>query len=132
MNLSKFSGMELIRLYGELLAEMRGRKLIRTKNVTGELGEYIVVDYYNKTKGLPKLEFAPPVTKNIDAISDIKPLFEYVVVIKLDDNYQPTLIIQLDWETFFRHKHWYSRINAYNLLITKALIEEADVVFAKA
>lgn len=160
MELSKHSGMELIQLYGELLSEMRSRELIRTKNVTGDLGEYIVIDYYSRTKGLPKLQFAPPSTKNIDAISvngerysikcittnttgafygvekdiklsEIKPIFEYVVVIKLDENYQPILMIQLDWETFFKHKHWHSRINAYNLIITKALIEDAEVLFDK-
>ncbi len=160
MDLSKQSGMELIQLYGELLSEMRSRELIRTKNVTGDLGEYIVMDYYNKTKGLPKLQFAPPSTKNIDAISvngerysikcittnttgafygierdakkdEVRPLFEYVVVIKLDENYQPELIIQVDWETFFKYKHWHSRINAYNLLITKALLEDAEVIYKK-
>lgn len=68
MDFSKYSGMELIKIYGELLSEMREDKLIRSKNVTGDLGEYIVVDYYTKTKGLPKLQFAPPSTKNIDAI----------------------------------------------------------------
>ena len=115
MDFSKYSGMELIEIYGELLSKMREDKLIRSKNVTGDLGEYIVVDYYTKTKGLPKLQFAPPSTKNIDAISvngerysikcittnttgafygiekntdisDIKPLFEYVVIIKLNEN----------------------------------------------
>ena len=160
MELSKHSGMELIQLYGELLNEMRSRELIRTKNVTGDLGEYIVIDYYSRTKGLPKLQFAPPSTKNIDAISvngerysikcittnttgafygiekdakfsEIKPSFEYAVIIKLDENYQPILMIQLDWETFFKHKHWHSRINAYNLIITKALIEDAEVLFDK-
>lgn len=100
--------------------------------------EHIVIDYYNKTKGLPKLQFAPPSTKNIDAISvngerysikctttnttgaffgiekdvdydNTRPLFEYVVVIKLDATYQAELILQIDWECFFKHKHWHSR-----------------------
>ena len=69
MNLSSCSGMELLKVYGDVLSEMRHRNMIRSKNVTGDLGEYIVVDYYTKTKGLPKLQFAPPSTKNIDAIS---------------------------------------------------------------
>lgn len=160
MDLSNQSGMELIQLYGKLLSEMRSRELIRTKNVTGDLGEYIVIDYYSKIKGLPKLQFAPPSTKNIDAISvngerysikctttnttgafygiekdakkdEVKPLFEYVVVIKLDEYYQPILMMQMDWETFFKHKHWHSRVNAYNLIITRALIEDAVVLFDK-
>lgn len=149
--------MELIEIYGELLSKMREDKLIRSKNVTGDLGEYIVVDYYTKTKGLPKLQFAPLSTKNIDAISvngerysikcittnttgafygiekdtDIKPLFEYVVIIKLDKNYQPEFILELDWEAFFEHKHWHSRIGAYNLLVTNSLIEDGKIIYKK-
>lgn len=160
MDFSKYSGMELIRIYGELLSKMREDELIRSKNVTGDLGEYIVIDYYTKTKGLPKLQFAPPSTKNIDAISvngerysikctttnttgafyginkdadiaSIKPLFEYVVVIKLDKNYQPEFILELNWETFFKHKHWHSRISAYNLVITNSLIVDGKMVYKK-
>ena len=160
MDFSKYSGMELIRIYGELLSKMREDELIRSKNVTGDLGEYIVIDYYTKTKGLPKLQFAPPSTKNIDAISvngerysikctttnttgafyginkdadiaSIKPLFEYVVVIKLDKNYQPAVRLELNWETFFKHKHWHSRIGAYNLVITNSLIVDGKMVYKK-
>lgn len=160
MDFSKYSGMELIRIYGELLSKMREDELIRSKDVTGDLGEYIVIDYYTKTKGLPKLQFAPPSTKNIDAISvngerysikctttnttgafyginkdadiaSIKPLFEYVVVIKLDKNYQPEFILELNWETFFKHKHWHSRIGAYNLVITNSLIVDGKMVYKK-
>lgn len=125
------------------------------------MGEYIVVDYYTKTRGLPKLQFDPPSTKNIDAISvngerysikcittnttgafygiekvadinSIKPLFEYAVIIKLDENYQPEFILELDWEAFFKHKHWHSKIGAYNLLMTNALIENGKIIYKKA
>ena len=133
MDFSMYSGTELVRMYGELLVQMREKNIIRSKNVTGDLGEYLVIDHYTKTKGLPKLQFAPPSTKNIDAISvegdrysikttttnatgafyglaqdadsNMRPMFEYVVVVKLDDMYQPELILELDWDAFFRHKH---------------------------
>lgn len=160
MDFSNLSDIEIIKVYGELLSEMYDRKLIRSKNVTGDLGEYIVIDYYNKTKGLPKLQFAPPSTKNIDAISvngerysikctttnttgaffgiekgvdysNARPLFEYVVVIKLDTTYQAELILQIDWECFFKHKHWHSRVGAYNLTITKALISDSKIIYQK-
>lgn len=160
MDFSNYTGMELIKVYGELVSKMREEHLIRTKNVTGDLGEYIVIDFYRKTKGLPKLQFAPPSIKNIDAISvngerysikcvtthttgafygieedaaieQTKPLFEYVVIIKLDAKYQPELILELDWETFFRHKHWHSRIKAHNLLLTNALMEDGRVLYQR-
>ena len=160
MDFSNYSGIELIQLYSELISKMREDNLILSKNVTGDLGEYIVIDYYTKTRGLPKLQFAPPSTKNIDAISvkgerysikcittnttgafygiekdadinSIKPLFEYVVIIKLNENYQPDFILELDWETFFRHKHWHSRVGAYNLVITNSLVEDGKMVYKR-
>jgi hypothetical protein len=67
-----FSGLadkELIQAYSELLKELKRRKSIRTKNIIGELGEFLAIDFYNSTPGLPKLQAAPPGTKNIDATS---------------------------------------------------------------
>ena len=126
--------------------------------ILGTDSRYIVIDYYNKTKGLPKLQYAPPSTKNIDAISvngerysikctttnttsaffgierdvdynNTRPLFEYVVVIKLNAIYQAELILQIDWECFF--KHWHSRIGAYNLIITKSFISDSKIIYQK-
>ena len=126
MDFSKYKGTELIGIYSDLLKEMKKQKLIRSKNVVGDLGEFIVIDYYTKTKGLPKLQFAPPSTKNIDAISvngerysikcvttnttgafygiekdisinEVRPLFEYAVIVKLKDDFTPQLIIEIDW-----------------------------------
>ncbi len=159
MDFSKYNGTDLIKIYGDLIKEMKMKQLIRSKNVVGDLGECIVIDYYKKHCSA-KLQAAPPSTKNVDAlstkgerysikctttnttgtffglpkdclISDIKPLFEYVVVIKLDENFQPLLILEIDWETFFKHKHWHSRMNAYHLLIGKNLIADSKILYSK-
>lgn len=63
MDFSKYTGIELIHIYGELLSQMRKENLIRSKNVTGDIGEYIVIDHYTKTKGLPKLQICTTVHK---------------------------------------------------------------------
>lgn len=159
MDFSKYSGTELVQMYGELIEQMRAKNIIRSKNVTGDLGEYLVIEHYTATKGLPKLQFAPPSTKNIDAISvdgdrysiktittnatgafyglakdadsNMRPMFEYVVIVKRDDKYQPELILELDWDAFFHHKHWHSRINAYNLHLTKSLIKDGKIIYQK-
>ena len=160
MDFSSIKGVELILTYGDLIKDMKRQKLIRSKNVVGDLGEFLVIDYYNKTKGLPNLQFAPPSTKNIDAISkngerysikctstnttgtfwgitkdcnisEVKQAFEYVVIIKLDDTFQPLLILEMDWETFFKHKNWHSRMNAYNLHITNSLINDSKILYKK-
>lgn len=151
---------ELVNSYGELLSEMRKRGIIRSKKFTGDLGEFIAIDYYSKTKGLPKLQFAPPSTKNIDAISvagdrysiktttthttgvfyglekdaamkDTRQIFEYLIIVKLGDDYSAELILEVDWPTFFKYKHWHSRIKAYNIILTNELIKESKIIFQK-
>ena len=69
MDLSNLENSALLMLYGEIIEELKRRNVIRSKNVVGDIGEYLAVDYYTKTSGLPKLQFAPPSTENIDAIS---------------------------------------------------------------
>lgn len=161
LDFNNYSEQELVHAYSNLLTEMRKRGIIRSKNVTGDLGEFIAVDHYCKTRGLPKLQFAPPSTKNIDAISvdgdrysiktlttnttgafygiphaakieDVKQGFEYLIIVKLDDNFSPVLILEMDWSTFFKHKHWHSRINAHNIILTKEVLDDSKIIFSKA
>ena len=47
---------QVINLYSDIIKELKARKIIRTKNVLGELGEYLAIQYYNNTPGLPKLQ----------------------------------------------------------------------------
>ena len=37
------------------ITELKRRKVIRTNNVVGELGEYLAIEIYNSTPGLPNL-----------------------------------------------------------------------------
>jgi hypothetical protein len=68
-NLQNLSDSQIIQLYSDSIKELKKRNIIRTKNITGELGEYIAVEYYRNNPSLPNLEFSPPSTENIDAIS---------------------------------------------------------------
>ncbi len=101
------------------IKELKRRKVIRTNNIVGELGEYLAIEIYNSKPGLPNLSPAPVGTENIDAISrkgdrySIKSTsnnttgvfygleepvsnipdnqkFEYVIVCKFDDNLRVT------------------------------------------
>lgn len=58
VSLKKLDDLELTLLYSSLLKELKHRGIIRTNNVVGELGEYLAINFYNKTKGLPKLQAA--------------------------------------------------------------------------
>ena len=162
MDLSNLEKYDLIMLYGQIIEELKNRNIIRSKNVVGDIGEYLAVNYYTKTPGLPKLQFAPPSTENIDAISikgerysikcttsnttsvfyglnppesdEVqKQLFEYVVIVVLNSSYQLKQIIELDWNTFLKHKKWQSRVGAWHLILSKKLLADATIVFdAKA
>lgn len=85
------------------------------------MGEQLVVEYFNKTPGLPNLLRAPRGTKNVDALSregdrySIKPLwkakktgavypdshdkdkqlFEFILIIQLRDKWSLLTIYQL-------------------------------------
>lgn len=47
MDLSKLEHGELIRLYGDVISELQSREIIRSKNVVGDIGAHLAVDYYN-------------------------------------------------------------------------------------
>jgi hypothetical protein len=60
---------ELWLLYGETIKKLKERSLIRTRNIVGERGEFLVIKLYNETKGMPNLQAAPEGTQNVDALS---------------------------------------------------------------
>jgi len=55
--------------YALTISELQKRKLIRTKNIVGERGEFLAIEIYNKTSGLSNLQAAPEGTQNVDALS---------------------------------------------------------------
>ena len=70
IDLKKFNPAELFSIYSDILDELKKREIITTKNIVGEMGEYLVIDYFNNNSNLPNLSKAPVSTKNIDAISN--------------------------------------------------------------
>ena len=48
MNLDKLEDDELVKLYSEIIKELKKRTIIRTKNIVGDLGEYIAIEYFKK------------------------------------------------------------------------------------
>ena len=132
-DLEQLSNSELLENYSKILALLKNRGVIRTKNLIGDLGEYYAVEHYNNTPGIPKLQAAPAGTQNIDAISTkgerysiksktgkltgvfygINPpnsngseekIFEYVIIVLLDDNFGLNRIVELTWEKFSNTK----------------------------
>jgi len=149
---------ELIDLYGQLILELKNRGAIRSRNVIGDLGESLAIEFYNSTPGLPKLQAVPPSTRNVDALSrngdrySIKATtgkttgvfyglpsnnsmeiptqkFEFVIIVRFEKNYKIKGIYEISWEQFLKYKHWHSRMKAWNLFINREVIEASKRVF---
>lgn len=160
MELENIQDDGLIKLYSDIIKELKKRNIIRTKNIIGDLGEYFSIFYYNNTPGLPNLQAAPAGTQNVDAISrkgerysikstsgnltgvfyglndkdSIEPEkqnFEYVIIVIFDENFELSKIVEIDWEIFLKFKRWHKTMRGWNLSITKDLINESKIIFSK-
>ena len=149
---------ELWEKYAAVHNRLKDLGQIRSRNITGDFGEQLAISMYNKTKGLPKLQMAPPSTKNIDAISTAgdrysiktithpnkttgvfhgygtpdkpisKQMFEYLIVVVIKD-YKPKLILELDWNNFYHLKRWHSTMQAHNISLSKAVVEKSKIIY---
>ena len=160
MEINSLTAEQLIETYSDIINQLKERGVIRTKNLIGDLGEYLAIEHFNKLPNKSNLKAAPPGTKNIDAISrngerySIKSTtgnitgvfygledpgsekkdtqkFEYVLVVMFSDDFKLNKIIELDWDLFLKHKRWHGSIKAWNLSITKALLSEAEIVYQR-
>ena len=158
LDLSKLETEKIVEAYSECITLLKERGVIRTNNVVGDLGEYFVMEQYRKNKHLPNLTAAATGTKNVDAIGrngerysiktttgsvtgvvyglhapdeDVadEKMFEYLVICRLDRNHHLKAIYQLDWDSFIRHKRWHSRMQAWNVPVSRAVIDDSLVVF---
>ena len=129
MKLNDLSDKDIISLYSDIITELKNRDIIRTKNLVGDLGEYLAIDHYSNTPGLPNLQAAPQGTRNIDAVSrkgerySIKstsgnrtgvfyglndpdsaeaeaPKFEYVIIVIFRNNFKLDSILEIPWLVF--------------------------------
>jgi hypothetical protein len=60
---------EVWQLFAHVNSLLKTRGLVRTRNITGERGEFLAVATYNSTPGLANLQAAPEGTQNVDALS---------------------------------------------------------------
>lgn len=54
--------------------------------------------------------------------------FEYVIIVQLYKNFKPKRILELTWEVFLRHRRWHSTMRAWNLSVTKGLLEDSNII----
>lgn len=137
--------------------ELRNRGIIRTKNLTGEIGEYLTVNFYNQTRGLTNLDIPSAGVKNLDAVGrngsrySIKTItsrkgttgsfwnlsgdlkeekhFEFLIICILTNDYELDMIIELNWEQFIQFIRPNSRMKNHQISITNKLLDEATIHF---
>ena len=156
---SELKDCEVWDIYALSIKELKKRNLIRTRNIVGERGEFLAIETYNNTPGLPGLQAAPEGTKNVDAISrkgerySIKTItepgkttgvfygcgniddedlpnqnFEYILIVIIGKDFQLKNIYELTWDQFLNNRKWHSTMTAWNLSITKKLLEDANKI----
>ncbi|GAB3025355.1 hypothetical protein [Bowmanella dokdonensis] len=135
-DLRSFDDIALLQLRSAVDKEARNRGLSFS---VGEIGEKLAISYFKERADLPVLAPAPTGTKNIDAISrdgnrySIKTLqrsrktgtiypdtedkhrrlFEFILVVLINDEFSLEQIIELDWEQFCAARSWDVRMNAW-------------------
>lgn len=145
----------LVRLRARLDAEMRKRNIAFS---VGSVGERLVIEYFRKTVGLPKLQAAPRGTKNVDALSRNgdrfsiktvctakktgtiypdaddrdKQLFEYVLIVKLAEDWSLKSIHQMTWDYFVKVRSWDKRMNAWYVGISSRVLAAVKLVYQAA
>lgn len=128
--------LDLLRLRARVAAELKRRGL--ASNV-GQVAESLALAFYNGTPGRPNLQPAPTGTQNVDALSRRgdrysikgvldarktgtiypdrdereKQLFEYLLIVRIDPDWQLIGIHEFDWQTFCDVRSWDSRMNAW-------------------
>ena len=154
IDLNKLSDDELVILRANVGTELNRRGISFS---VGEVGEKLVISFFNSKPGMPNLLQAPAGAKNVDALSrdgdrySIKTfmkakktgtvypdekdrdrqLFEYLVVVKLDTNYKLYAIYRYSWEEFVRIRAWDKRMNAWYLPLSKKNLNMAEIIFNK-
>jgi|SRR3989344_5781751 len=150
---------EIWALYAYIGLKLKERKLVRTRNIVGERGEFLAIKIYNETSGLVKLQAAPEGTQNVDALSrkgerySIKTIsepgsltgvfygcgeqdesapekkFEYIIIVVIDKHYKPRKVLEITWGQFLEFRRWHKTMRAWNMSLTQDLIREAKIIF---
>tara|TARA_X000000368_G_C22635960_1_gene538802 strand:- start:21 stop:536 length:516 start_codon:yes stop_codon:yes gene_type:complete len=112
---------------------------------------------YEASKKLPNLTLAGKTTKNVDALSrdgkiysikcvssdngttssfwnpegirNNEKTFDYLIIVILDEEYGVDKMLELSWDDFIKHKSFNSRMNNFNISVTKKLIEKFKVIY---
>ena len=153
LDLKEYDESGLIELYSSVIGEFYDREIIRTGNVTGDIGEHIACKYYEE-KFKENLALKPPSYKETDATSNVdgkeiryaiktirknrrttgtffgvsestkEPIFDKLIIVELDEIFRLERIVEMDWNTFFANKRYNKRMKAYFIYLSRELEEK--------
>lgn len=152
-NFNNLEDEELIQLYSDTIYELKQREIIRSMKVTGDLGEYYAETNYNLNEERTNITLVKNKSqKDFDALDEnerkyqIKTLtttdtgdfsnitsandnkFDYLVICKLDTNYNLENIFQLSWDLFWKHKIPRKGKGKYKISLNKALLKDVIII----
>jgi len=153
------SDAELISGFATLMAAMRTRGIIRTKNVVGDLGEWYAKHIYSTLGPRGPIFLLKTNNRDVDAkdasgstysikaasLSSTRTsafnfskdhvasyrIFDYLVVVRVDDSFQLHSVYEFSWDKFWSLKRWNVRQKAWFLPLTKLAFASGSTVFSK-
>ena len=152
--MKELTNKQLIDSYSILLETLKGRKIIRTNNLVGDLGETYAIEFFNTRKTLPNLVQSEPNEKSYDAktnknkkysikststtttgnfrglepkgsIKRNRKIFDFALVVKFNKSYVVESIYQIDWNNFIKLKNWSETNKGWRLILNKEFLKEA-------
>jgi hypothetical protein len=155
LDLKVLGDIDLLDLRSAVDREARHRGLSFS---VGEIGEKLAISLFKERPDLPVLASAPRGTKNIDAISrdgnrySIKTLqrakktgtvypdsadkdrrlFEFILVVLINEEFSLERIIELDWEQFCAVRSWDVRMSAWYIARSRRALGIGRQIYPKA
>lgn len=152
LNLEKKHDDELISFRIQLDKEFKKRGL---KFSVGDIGELIAIKHFNSTAGLSNLLKSPTGTKNVDALSrngerysvktikdgsktgtiypnsenDKTQLFEFILVVILNDDYELQSLHRFSWKQFVKIRQWDKTMNAWYIPKTIKAFQTGECLY---
>jgi hypothetical protein len=154
INLQEKSEDELISLRIQLDKEFILRKI---KFNVGEIGETIAITFFKNQPNLTNLQRAPTGTKSVDALSrdgerysiktikdgsktgtiypdpldKDKQLFEYLLMVQINDNYELKSLHRFSWKQFLNVRKWDKTMNAWYISKSIKAFQNSECIYEK-
>lgn len=148
---------DLIQIISSSIYKLREKNIIRTNNLLGDLGEFLAVEYYNNHCDLPNLTLMANSNKHYDAESEsrerysikttigngtgviygLEPkdsvkestaIFDFLIVVKMNTDFTINTICKIPWHVFLEHKKWHKTMGAWNIQLTKKVIDSSRIL----